>query len=663
MTTPQKASHQFRFPEIRDVRLQRFSLFAAEPDALIVADKRVLCLVGANGIGKTSLLSAIVYALTGAVPLLSAKFESMEEYVKLARAQSVPFFRGRVREDDRPHSTVQLTLRFGSVTLSVVRSLTDPDGLVSFSRSTPNGQQHVPPATSTATELNDSYRAAVVELSGFSSFDEFVFLCHFLCTFDEHRRTLLWSGRAMERVLFKAFGIDSEGAASVDVLVRKEEKADSQVRNRQWELTRLRDRVAQLSAKIAHESQSQENYDALAERHRQLSETFALVRGRLDECSSEMHDARLRTANLTLSESSIRREYATLFSESLLTFGSTSGHPLIVRSLSDQACGLCGTRSEQAVARIRAAAAESHCPLCESLLSARDDGKASMERLRQLDEALAATSAQVAEAQNALHDCSHRYHALESALASIQNELSDFEKANQAFVERIRQPVNDERAAVVLDTLRGQILAIEDQKREAAKARDSARAEIAALKRELSKQYAAVEGAFVPRFQELATHFLGLPLSVSLDTSAATGATFVVTVRGSARRSQGQLSESQRFFLDIALRLALIQHMSRLDQPGTLFLDTPEGSLDIAYEKRAGEMLAKFAKSKDCIILTANLNSSKLLLALARNCGREGMKVCRLTDWAELSEVQVAEEAVFREAYDAIDSAMEQSAS
>ena len=104
-----------------------------------------------------------------------------------------------------------------------------------------------------------------------------------------------------------------------------------------------------------------------------------------------------------------------------------------------------------------------------------------------------------------------------------------------------------------------------------------------------------MEETFVPRFSELAQRFLGMPLSVQMDARATDDVKLIVTVRGTVRRQQQHLSESQRFFLDIALRMALTQHMSDPTARGAMFIDTPEGSLDIAYEKRAGDMLAMFA--------------------------------------------------------------------
>jgi hypothetical protein len=65
-----------------------------------------------------------------------------------------------------------------------------------------------------------------------------------------------------------------------------------------------------------------------------------------------------------------------------------------------------------------------------------------------------------------------------------------------------------------------------------------------------------------------------------------------------------------------------------------------------------------FAEAGHRVIVTANLNSSQLLLELAKRCGRSRLRMCRMTDWAELSEVQQDEETLFDEAYDRIETAM-----
>src|SRR5690606_17617627 len=121
-----------------------------------------------------------------------------------------------------------------------------------------------------------------------------------------------------------------------------------------------------------------------------------------------------------------------------------------------------------------------------------------------------------------------------------------------------------------------------------------------------------------------------------------------IDIEESKRKDSFQLSESQRYFIDIALRMALIELCSN---SATLLIDTPEGSLDIAYESRAGKMFADFSNSSRKIIMTVNINSTQLLLEMASLCKKKNMKVERMTDWTILSEVQQQENDRIEEAF------------
>src|SRR5262249_15161180 len=154
---------------------------------------------------------------------------------------------------------------------------------------------------------------------------------------------------------------------------------------------------------------------------------------------------------------------------------------------------------------------------------------------------------------------------------------------------------------------------LQAERRKAYALRDEKKKELKALQRSLESSYAAAEEEFVPLFRDLAELFLGIELDVRLEGKVATGLVLVLELRSTVRREQHQHSESQRFFVDIALRMAMAQFMSSDEAPAGLLIDTPEGSLDIAYESRAGEMFAKFVKGGHSIMMTANINTSQLL--------------------------------------------------
>ena len=102
--------------------------------------------------------------------------------------------------------------------------------------------------------------------------------------------------------------------------------------------------------------------------------------------------------------------------------------------------------------------------------------------------------------------------------------------------------------------------------------------------------------------------------------------------------------------------MALAEFISATN--ATLLIDTPEGSLDITYEARAGDMFSNFANRGNVILMTANLRSSALLRRLAEKQKRTNMQVERMTDWTDLSEVQREEEQLFVEAYEEIERAL-----
>jgi DNA repair exonuclease SbcCD ATPase subunit len=120
---------KLRLPQIEKVSLRRFSLFTANPDPEFTCSSGVVCLVGANGIGKSTLLSAINFCLTGIVSDPSRAFESMEEYYKFSRSYSNSYFRGRIVGSDEDDAEVAICFRLGSFRYDIRRGMFEPEEL------------------------------------------------------------------------------------------------------------------------------------------------------------------------------------------------------------------------------------------------------------------------------------------------------------------------------------------------------------------------------------------------------------------------------------------------------------------------------------------------------------------------------------------------------
>jgi len=83
------------------------------------------------------------------------------------------------------------------------------------------------------------------------------------------------------------------------------------------------------------------------------------------------------------------------------------------------------------------------------------------------------------------------------------------------------------------------------------------------------------------------------------------------------RRSRDEVSESQREFIDLAFRMALIDATAAYKTPAMLVIETPEASLDGFFIDQAGRMLKSFGDSEErpgnVVIVTSNLNRQNLI--------------------------------------------------
>lgn len=651
---------KLKLPWIREVSLHRFSLFEADPNPKFSCGPGVLCLVGANGIGKSTLLSAINFCLTGIVPDPDRKFESMDEFYKYTQTFSSNYFRGRILGTDEDDAEVTVRFSIGAFEYDLCRGLFEPQEVRSLTIL--NRGESGPPLTTDGiprSERHKVYAGKLVEHSGLTSFEEFVFLQHLVFTFDEQRNTLFWDSKVMERVLYRAFGWDSNMAKKADGIRREIQHEDSRVRNRQWEATRMQKRIREIRAQSRGLPEAQRAYDTLVSRHETLTRQFEEDSKLLEELDNLVKDATLTLAERSVREAALREEYTQFFELSFQARPLLAQHPMITTSIADHMCGLCGNRTDEAQSTIAAKSKGAICPLCNSPVAQEEIAGDKSGRLQEIDQELARVRNSIKDVHRSLENLNRDLAVARKKREASRDGLDEFDRQNEITLDNLRGVLDKGSSESSLADYRHQLALIEKEKKIAYDRREDLKQDLLNLQKELEQQYLQVEKTFVPMFSGLAEQFLGMPLTVQLEARTTGDLRLIVTVRGTTRRQRQHLSESQRFFLDIALRMALVKHMSDPTSSGGLVIDTPEGSLDIAYEKRAGDMMAKFSNGGHQIIMTANLNTSKLLIALARNCGRDNMRICRMMDWAELSEVQQEEEPLFDEAYREIEEALD----
>lgn len=665
------ATQKLSFPTVLKVHLHSFSLYKLKPNLDLEFPAGVFCLAGANGLGKTTFLATLNYGLTGIVPNLSANFLASSDYYQdnyRDRAFSKKFFDGRITDKDRTNAAISIVLQAGNLQFEIKRYLFDYEGLAYLHVVNIDSGELEYKGGEESLEQNElAYQRLMCDAIGLIGFEQYVFLQHFVLTFDESRRLLLWDSEALNEALYLCIGADYNNARKASELTRAMDKFGSRARNTQFQASNVRARIETIQREFAKTAttsndEAETTPEEVEASHRALVKEADKLHRRVVEKQREVRDCDLqwieRSSKLTALQSEFERE----FTRRVETRSQIHFHPTISATISENRCAIC--HSPGVADSVQSEIDNTQCPLCNSPLPPQTPDEDARLNISRLDIAVGQARDKLREVLQAKERLSKELEASEDSEQGALAQLQAFEVSNTRMLKEINKNQTQSHSndiASTISRLEVEFAELTKKKEEQYAERDEKRKQLLVLQKGLKRAYAAAEEDFVPLLQELASAFLGIDLQVAMEARTSIsdfGLALVLSVRGTPRREDTQLSESQRFFLDIALRMALVQYISASDSKAELLIDTPEGSLDIAYEARAGSMFAQFVRSGHNMFMTANINSSQLLLELARECGSSLMTLSRMTTWTELSDVQAGAESLFNKAFSAIEAQM-----
>lgn len=648
-------------PKILSIKLNDFSLYTLKPTIDLTMGDGVFCLAGANGLGKSTFLNALNYAITGIVRNPSQKFASADEYynTELGKSYSNEYFDGRIKEHDRETSSIFVRMQVGNKIFEITRGVFEPGQLQQLLITEITGGVILDGTQYPTEERNDLYQDYITKEIGLNTFHQFVFLQLFVFTFDESRYLLLWNKDAVNTAIFLCVGgNDLVKVQQSEKLKREMERAGSRARNIQYQASNLRNDINKIQETLGLKASTRDLED-LAKVYESLQSKLELAEEQVDRKRNQLNDTQLKWSEANSELATLQVTYSREFNSRIQRRTRVELHPTIASSLSNGKCVICGSHSKKSITLIQTKIENNTCPLCESPLPKPTEDALSLDNLRDIDKNISGCKKRIDDLQKMMDRVSKEYRTTDQNREARYKELDNFEKENEKLLYQLKASIGGESPS-----LQGKIETLKDlqqKKKSAYLERDKKRDEYLLVQKELDKLYKAAQGEFVPLFRNLASSFLGMDVDIKAEfgtSSDALGVSLVLEIQGKARRDDQQLSESQRFFVDIAFRMAVAQFMSGQDGDASLYIDTPEGSLDIAYESRVGKMFAEFVNQENNIIMTANINSSQILLKLAALCGMEKMALQQMTTWTELSEVQIESDDLFTDAIHAIEEAL-----
>lgn len=584
--------------------------------------------LGANGLGKSTLVNILFRMLTGPwnVSLPEGNLGTANLIAVALPAKSRSTFSARVNDAARDaRATIIFTI--GATKFAVTRSLQKLD-LVEFSV---DGA----PALTTEEEL----QTAVLAASRISTYGEWIFVLRTMVFFFEDRRMLVWDPTA-QRQLLRCLFLEPAQARDWWKSEREILDLDSRMRNLQ----------AALSREEKEERNNESQSKATPEVRAQLKSTETLLeaalkrQSKLVESIEELDDTRRRhrldalRAAEALHAAVHELERARLAAvEARYPSADESMRYIFSRLMTDDVCGVCQTPGRQDKrAQMLHAIDTKHCVLCDAAVEplAGDPVDLTDERVSALRARVEEATITDAAARHSLEASSTEYAASQKSLAELNVEAADLKADIESLVRQL--PPDEQAARQQSDDMRALKKRVEAMSADLQVLREAFAGKLETYRRQIGDFATQVKAAF----DEIAVGFLiedvslsWTPIRVQLGQAGTAGVdltpivypSFSIEMTGAnfsevqRRDSPEQVSESQREFIDLAFRMALVRVGSQ-SQTSTIIIDAPESSLDAVFVNRAAKVLASFANanSTNRLLVTSNLAAGKLIPAMLK---------------------------------------------
>ena len=640
------------FPKIHKITISDFSLYKLKNEIELNLNDGVFCIAGANGLGKSTFIAIVSYALMGIVVDPKKNFDSINqisEYYKKNESFADKFFEGRIEEGKRDLAYIALEFSVDNFLYKIKRNFFDTTNLIEFSRVDKKSGEETINKDTASDYLLKQYKEYLAKDVGVATFEQFAFIQGFVLTFDESKKLIFWDTPVMNRILHLFFGIDPEYANKADDLRKKISRHESNMRNIQWNITQSERDIVELTNPSLIDFDV-ENAKSLKQELDDLEEFIDDKQNEVEKQISTIKECDLNIKNLAIEILNLNNKYEEVFQALQNSEILIEKDPRVTTMLRE----ICRKILKNEDTTDDFDNLKKHIYAISKNLNEEYQIEKTSE-LKMLDD-------KVIELQKLQEEYNLKKQRYEKELKENNDilvekkiNLTKLQYGNAKIIKAYDLYIaanNDER----INSIKQVVENAKIKKIEESKLRDKYKEELSVLEKEMREQYHKTEVKFIPIFKKYATNFLGLDIDIELKNATNTGLYLKLKVNNTERKDRYQLSESQQYFIDIALRFAFIE-MS-LSKDATIFIDTPEGSLDIAYESRAGKMFGDFVQQGYDIIMTANINSSQLLLQLAQKCSREKMQIERMTEWTILSTVQQEEQSVIDKAFNDIERAL-----
>jgi len=619
---------KIRLPVVRSLKIEDYPMFPGSGSDSKGFEHKfqsgLNVIVGVNGLGKTTLLNILFRTLVGPYdPRKSDLLEPGSKLHALTELKRFNYFALRIGTDAR-NARVTLELAFENDVLKIVRNLGPALEVLELRHNktvleAPNEQRYL-----------DKIR----ELSRIESEYDWDFVVRNLIFFFEDKVPLIWNPKGQFEILRIMF-LDQELSKQCADLHDKIMGEDSQTRNLAWHIESVEEELAKRLASLQDSVMDVESLPDLQRAKQDLAQEVALMEHAETDLQQRLVDleSQIFTGNVEVYEQGSALERTRLeYLRNAFPRTPEVTQVVLGRLFSEDHCIVCNNPSTHGRERLRKLTESQRCPVCETPLQ---ESNKVISSKRVSDTRLRAQEEKLRDREQAIRDLGARKNEVQSELLNTQQVLNERLAERSKLEQRIDRGLalagqdsgsgSSERALLAaqkreLDT---RVAALARMRRRYDALLEKARNRIGEVANQIVKSFGDFSGSFILEDCKLTYTMDTRPIGqggIQLKfPSFDLHMTSAVLDVASPRHEHDQVSESQKEFIDLAFRMALLR-VACESRGALLVIETPEASLDSIFVDRAGEMLHDFAhgrgRTKNQIIATSNLNRENMIPAL-----------------------------------------------
>lgn len=631
-----------------------YSLYNSDIDYEFIDGLNLI--IGGNGVGKTTFISIIKYALIGLYKkdLDVRVYKGEKRLIRGKYANCNTYFRNRTGEKETDKDGyVELWFVINETSFYVKRSLYDAqiqkasyikdgtDNLIegeSVRQDSYKGYEKSDNDEEYVNNLQYNYEKVVANEANLSDFDDFIFFVNQILLFGESRETILWSKEVQERLL-SSFLNDASLERKRKEHSLEAKYQDSIARHKQEEIKAIERVIKQIKDTDREEDNPDKNKISLSEDIARLENQEERINDAREELEKKISAVYREVAELSHKINDKEKEKERAEDQFNREFwpGINPKYSVYKRQYTgNKICPICNANLGDIIIKDEIG----KCFFCHTSIEGNEK---EVDRIEKINSELALVIDERNKLEKSISDYERELKELDSKYRKIRVQL--FDKRKKIRLLESEENNDDTQSESSYMAMLNRINELAIDKENAVSMSEKHQVKCQEIMHSIEENMLNITRSISDIFSEFAGAFMKLHCYLTLDkTKESKMSLFLPVIDNKIRYDAEELSESQRFFVDYSFRMSIL---SFFYECATFYIcETPDSSLDISYEENAVNIFMKYLEKPNVLILTSNLNNSTFIKYALGKASKK--KVLNLLKYGKVSMVQQSNETLMR---------------